>query len=149
MRPARRDRVADRGSVLLLVPTGVLVVVVLAAIAVDTGVALLGEREAAALAEGAANDAATAAVDEAAYRAGGEFRIDEARARRVVAGTMAATSSELEAVRVEVGFPVVDGQPAVQVTVAGTIDTVFARALPGGPEGFEVEATATAVAAVG
>ena len=46
-------------------------------------------------------------------------------------------------------FPVVDGQPAVEVTVRGTIDAVFAGALPGGPDGFDREATATAVARVG
>ena len=66
-----------------------------------------------------------------------------------MATTMAAASSELEQVAVVVSFPVVDGEPAVEVSVAGTVDTVFAGALPGGPEQFEVEATATAVARLG
>jgi hypothetical protein len=140
---------AERGSVLALVPAAILIVVVLAAITVDTAVALLGEREAAALAEGAANDAVAAALDEHAYRSTGEYRIDEARARRAVATTMASTSSELEAISVAVDFPVVGGEPAVRVTVTGTIDSVFASGLPGGPDHFEVEASATAVAREG
>jgi hypothetical protein len=139
----------EGGSVLLLLPAGVLVVVVLAAIAVDGAVAFLGEREALALAEAAANDAATAAVDEAGYRTTGTYRIDEARAHRVVVTTLGASSPELEDVAVTVAFPVVDGEAAVQVTVTASIETVFARALPGGPERFDVNATATAVARVG
>ena len=63
-RPRGRGRLCviaeqDRGSVLALVPAGLLVLVLLAAIAVDTSVAYLGRRELAAAADAAANDAVT------------------------------------------------------------------------------------------
>lgn len=138
-----------RGSVLLLLPAGMLIVVVLAAICVDTAVVLLGEREAGAVADAAANDAATAALDEAAYRANGRFVLDPDRARRVARAAAHATSSELHDLTVEVVVVSVDGEPAVQVTVNATVDTVFAGALPGGPARFDVTATATALARTG
>lgn len=138
----------ERGSVLLLFPAAVLVLVVLGAIAVDAAVVFLGEREAASLAAGAANDAATA-VDEAAFRERGEFVLDEDRARRVALASLAASSSELDDVEVDVSFPIVDGEPAVRVTVRGTVAYVFAAALPGADRTAAVESTATAVTQVG
>jgi Flp pilus assembly protein TadG len=146
---AGRASPPERGSVLMLMPAAVLIVIVLASIAVDFTIAFLGEREAASLAAGAANDAATAAVDEQAFRRTGEFRIDENRARRVAHATLAASSSELDAVVLDVEVTSVGGEPAVTVTVRGTVDYVFAPAIPGAPHGTEVEASATAVARVG
>jgi Flp pilus assembly protein TadG len=136
----------ERGSVLLLVPAGVLVVIVLASIAVDFAIAFLGEREVASLASAAANDAASAAVDEAHLRTTGEFRIDPDRAEDVVAATIAASSVDLH-----LDAPVVDvidigGEPAVRVRLTGRIDYVFAPALPGAPDGADVSASAVAVA---
>jgi Flp pilus assembly protein TadG len=140
---------AERGSVLMLMPAAVLIVIVLGSIAVDFAIAFLGEREAASLAAAAANDAATAAVDEQAFRRTGEFRIDEARARRVARAALEASSSELDAIEIDVAVTTAGGEPAVTVTVRGTVHYVFAPAIPGAPHGTEVEATATAVARVG
>ena len=139
----------ERGSVLLLVPAGVLVVVVLASIAVDFTVAFLGEREVANLASSAANDAATAAVDLDHLRETGEFRLDLGRAEQVVAASLAGSSTEVDLAPPDVELTVVDGEPAVRVRLTGTVDYVFAPALPGGPERVEVAASAVAVAAVG
>lgn len=139
----------ERGSVLMLMPAAVLIVIVLGSIAVDFAIAFLGEREALGLATAAANDAATAGLDEAVFRDTGEFAIDEDRARRVVDATLEASSSELRDIEVDVSFPVVDGVEAVRVEVAGTVDYVFAEAIPGAPDSIRVEATATAVARVG
>lgn len=134
---------------LLLMPAAVLVVLVLASIAVDFTIAFLGEREAASLAAAAANDAVTAAIDDERFRAGEGIHLDEDRARRIALDTLDASSTELDDVTVEVVTDVRDGEPAVTVTVRGTIDYVFAPALPGAPTEAFVEATATAVARTG
>jgi len=139
----------ERGSVLLLVPAGVLVVLVLGSIAVDFAIAFLGEREVAALASAAANDAVTAAVDEAHLRETGELRLDPDRAVAVVEATLAASSTEVDLDRPVVEVTTIDGDPAVRVRLTGRIDYVFAPALPGGPDGTDVSAVAVAVAAEG
>lgn len=134
---------------LLLMPAAVLVVLVLASIAVDFTIAFLGEREAASLAAAAANDAVTAAIDDERFRAGEGLHLDEDRARRIALATLAASSTELDDVEVEVATGTLGGEPSVTVTVRGTIDYVFAPALPGAPGEAHVEATATAVARTG
>jgi uncharacterized membrane protein len=139
----------ERGSVLLLVPAGVLVVVVLASIAVDFAIAFLGEREVSSLASAAANDAVTAAVDQEHLRETGEFRLDPELVDDVVAATLAASSTEVDLEAPEVEVTVVGGEPAVRVRLTGTVDYVFAPALPGGPERVEVSASAIAVATEG
>ncbi len=138
----------DRGSVLMLMPAAVLIVVLLGSIAVDFAIVFLGEREALSLATAAANDAATAALDEEQFRTGGGFALDEQRARQVVESALLASSSELEGMTFTIEFPVVAGEPAVRVTVRGTVEYIFAKALPG-LDTVEVEASATAVARVG
>jgi uncharacterized membrane protein len=139
----------ERGSVLLLVPAGVLVVVILGSIAVDFGIAFMAERELSGLAESAANDAATAGVDVDHLRATGEFRLDPDRVEAVVAATLASSSTEVELEPPEVDVIVVGGEPAVRVRLAGRVDYVFAPALPGGPDGVDVAAGAVAVATDG
>ena len=129
----------ERGSVLLLMPAAVLIVIVLGAIAVDATVVFLGEREASSLATAAANDAATA-IDDAVLRDGGGFVLDEDRARRVAASAVAGTSSGLDGLSVEVTFPTVAGEPAVRVVVRGEVDRILT------PGSVTVSAAATAVA---
>ena len=139
----------ERGSVLLLAPAAVLVVVVLGAIAVDLSIVFLGEREAVSLAVAAANDAATAALNEDVFREHGTFELDEARARRIVVASLAAASTELEDIEFDITFPTVEGEPAIRVVVRGTVRYVFAPAIPGTPHRAAVEASATAVARPG
>jgi hypothetical protein len=133
----------------MLMPAAVLIVIVVGSIAVDFAIVFLGEREAAALAAAAANDAATAAVDEQVFRETGEYRLDEARARRVAEASLASSSSELDELAVEVVVMDIGGEPAVTVRIRGTVTYVFARAIPGAPDGARVEAVATAVARIG
>jgi hypothetical protein len=133
----------------MLMPAAVMIVILLGSIAVDFSIAFLGEREALSLASAAANDAATAALDQERFRSTGEFTLDHDRARGIVDATLAASSSELRDVAVEVTFPVVDGTEGVRVQVTGTVDYVFAKAIPGAPDHLTVEAAATAVARVG
>lgn len=142
--PHGPGRPSDRGSALMLMPAGVLVVLILASIAVDMAVVHLRQRQALDLAAGAANDAATAAADPVALR-GGDFRLDPATARAVVDRAVAA--SELA--------PDLAEAPAVEVTAEGVAvtlaveaDYVFAGVVPGAPDGTVVTATASAAAEV-
>lgn len=137
--PAR----TDRASVLMLVPAAVLIVLVMASIAVDMALVQLRQRQAYDLAASAANDAATAAVDQGALRAG-RYAVDPEAARGVVARVVAA--SDLA--------PDVVGAPAIRVTADGVevevavhADYIFAGVVPGAPDGRTVRATATAEAA--
>jgi hypothetical protein len=139
----------ERGSVLLLVPAGVLIVLVLASIAVDFALAFMGEREVASLASHAANDAVAAALDEEHLRATGDYRLDPDLVRRVVEATIDASSTEVDLEPPVVEIVDVDGEPAVRVTLTGHVDYLFAPSLPGGPEGTDVDASATAVARQG
>jgi hypothetical protein len=135
--------VDERGSSLILMPAGVLIVLVLASIAVDMAIVHLRQRQAFDLAAGAANDAATAAADEVALRSG-EFRLDPAQARAVVERVVAASS-----LAPELAAPpeVVVTDEGVEVTLSLEADYVFAGVMPGAPDGTVVTATASATAA--
>ena len=87
------DRIRERGSVLALVPAGLLVLVLLAAIAVDSSVAYLGRRELAAAADAAANDAVTYGLDEARFRETGKFALDSARVEEAVRRALIARNT--------------------------------------------------------
>lgn len=146
-RTAPQDR-CERGSVLLLVPAGVLVLFVLAAIAVDHALAFLGQRELSAAAAAAANDAAGAAVSDAAFYGGatGPIVIDGARAERIAAeGIARRRPTGVTVTRVAVR---VDG-PHVCVGVAGRVGYLFTPIVPGLPRGVEVRGEAVASAVVG
>jgi hypothetical protein len=132
----------ERGSVLMLVPAGVLVVFVLASIAVDMSLVHLRKRQAFDLASSAANDAATAGADQAALRSG-SYVIEPGSARAVVDDVVGA--SELA--------PHLAAPPSVTVTAEGVsveitleADYIFAGVVPGAPDGTVVAASATAVA---
>ncbi len=94
-RPSVSDRRRERGSVLALVPAGLLVLMLLAAIAVDSSVAYLGRRELAAAADAAANDAVTYGLDEARFRETGAFALDPVRAEEAVRRALLARHSDV------------------------------------------------------
>jgi hypothetical protein len=132
----------DRGSVLMLVPAGLLIVLVMASIAVDMSLVQLRQRQAHDLAAGAANDAATAAADLGSLRSGG-YAVDQGAAAAVVERVVAASQLAPEVV----------GTPAVRVTDDGVevevslrADYIFAGVIPGAADGTIVTATASATA---
>lgn len=139
-RPARGG---DRGSVLMLVPAGLLIVLIMASIAVDMSLVHLRQRQAYDLAAGAANDAATAALDPSSVRSQ-RLVADHDLAVAVVDRVVAASDLAPEVV----GAPVVrveDGR--VEVAISLRADYIFARAIPGAADGMTVTATASALAA--
>jgi hypothetical protein len=133
--------------VLLLFPAAVLVVVVLAAIAVDAAIAFLGQREVANAVVAAANDAAGAGIgDQAFYR---ESTVDldpstvavlaEERVRAVLdPGRFHGLKVDVDVVPASTGCPA-----RVRVRATATMDALFANALPGGPRQTRVSAVAT------
>ena len=139
----------ERGSVLMLVPAGVLVLVVLGAIAVDSAVAFMAQREISNAAAAAANDAAGAALsDERFYLDGGALVIDPARARVVAARSVAARGVRGVSVS-RVDVVVGPDAQSVCVTVEGVAPYVLARALPFVPSSARVTGSAGAVAVAG
>jgi hypothetical protein len=142
MSPHRRaPSPGQRGSVLILVPALVLVLLVLGAIAVDASIAYLGRRQVADFTASAADRAAASALDKPSFYAGDGVRIDPAIAMQVVADAEAVARAgglDLTAVTVTVA-------PSAQaVTVAATaqVRTVFGIAV-GGRTSFTVRAATT------
>ncbi len=135
-----------RGSVLMLMPAAVLVVLVLAAISVDLSVVFLRQRQASSTAVDVANDLASAALDEAGFRESGRFALDPERARRLGRAYLAA--SDLGPQLVDVDIEVLRDD-TVRVAITVRVDYVFAKAIPGAADGTTVTAHATAVAVAG
>jgi hypothetical protein len=125
-------------------PAAVLVLVILGAIAVDSGAVFLAQRELVDAAAGAANDAAGAALEDAAfYRGGGTLAIDAQHAQRVAEAGVAARAPR--------GMTLL-GRPSVHVAgrqvcveLRASVPRIFGRALPGGDAVVTARATATAV----
>lgn len=130
----------------MLMPAGVLIVLLLGAIAFDLSLLFLRQRQASSVVGDLANDLATQAVDESAFRTSGAYRLDPDRADSLGRALLAQTDIASEVVDVQIE---VLGTDAVRVTVVVRVDYVFAKAIPGAADGSEVSATATAVAATG
>ncbi|MEX1218721.1 MAG: hypothetical protein WEA11_09420 [Acidimicrobiales bacterium] len=133
---------SSQGSVLLLMPAAVLVMFVLGAITVDLTAVRAGQQDLIAAATDAANDAATAGLDEAALRAGLGYQLDPTRVWFVAIDAL-ATKGVLD--NLETGPQVtVNDDGTVTVSIARRVPHLFARAIPGAPDDQLVRATATA-----
>lgn len=129
----------ERGSSLLLMPAGALVFVVLGALAVDLSHVHLRQREVVAAVQGAASDAATSAYGEAPFYRRGVVEIDPRAARAEAEATLRATDPGITIT----SFAVVEGGVVV-IEAEAAVDTIFARAVPGGPDRITVTARARA-----
>lgn len=136
----------QRGSVLMLMPAGVLVVLLLGAISFDLSLVYVRQRQAAGLAVDLANDLASAALDEAHLRATGAYLLDQDRADAIGAelADRSDLADHLDGLVVEVVGP-----DTVRVVLTVRVEYVFARAIPGASDGTTVTAQATAVSQVG
>jgi len=124
----RRRRRDERGSVLALVPAAILVLMLLGAMAVDSAVAYLGQRQLADALAAAANDAATAGLSNTAFYRSGAVRLDPSAVDRVVCTTVRGQDDgQLHGLRVEVGVTAT----VVELRGRATVDAVFGRMLPG------------------
>src|SRR5260370_40100081 len=89
--PPTRGR--QRGSVLILMPALVLVLLILGVIAVDSAVAYWGHRQLADLTASAADRSAATAVDKASFY-GGHLRIEPGIAQAVAAQEAAVSAGD-------------------------------------------------------
>jgi hypothetical protein len=140
---SRAARQRDHGSALLLMPAGLLIVLVLASIAVDMSLVHLRKRQAFELAAAAANDAATAGVDQGRLRTTHDYVLDPERTRAVVEDVVAVSELAPQLARPPVVTVTATG---VRVELALEADYIFADVVPGAPDGTEVTASATATA---
>jgi hypothetical protein len=123
-----RPPLSERGSVLMLVPAGFLVLIILAALAVDSAAAYLGQQQLHDSLAAAANDAVTAGLSNQSFYANGAVVLDPSAVGRVVCLTVAAQSdSDLHGLTVRMA---VDGA-SVRLEGTATVDAVFGRAIPG------------------
>jgi hypothetical protein len=127
----------------MLMPAGVLVVLLLGAIAFDLSLVFLRQRQASAVAVDVANDLAAMAFSEDAFRSEGRFELDPDRADELGRALVAASDLAGDVLDVEV---TVIGADAVEVRLVVGVDYVFAKAIPGAAEGARVTAAATAFA---
>ncbi len=142
----KRSPRPERGSVLMLMPAGILIVLLLGAISFDLSLLFLRQRQASSVAVDVANDLVSAAFDEQAFRATGAFELDPALADRL--GRSLVDRSDLGGE--VVGFEVeVIGADSVRIRLTVRVDYVFAKIIPGAADGTTVTAHATAVAAPG
>ncbi|MGH9122823.1 MAG: hypothetical protein ACRDYC_12920 [Acidimicrobiales bacterium] len=128
MRLSAPSRRGEGGSALVLVPVGFLVLILLGAMAVDSGVAYLAQRQLSNALTAAANDASAAALSASSFYEGGQVVVDASRAEQVVCEDMAAQGvNDLH-------------DEALQMAVAGdevrlrgtaVVDAVFGAVVPG------------------
>lgn len=122
----------------MLMPAGVLVVLLLASLALDTAVIFLGQRELANAAAAAAGDVAATAIDEGTFYDAGVVRLDSRRAREIVAEHVrSAHDPPLDSVEVE--LLVVRGRH-VELRLRGQVRPLIG--LLGRGAGSDVRATA-------
>ena len=136
------NRRLERGSVLMLVPAAILVLVILGSIAVDSSLAFLGQRALNNFTSDAANSAASAALDPAAFYTSGRIVIDPQRADDIAATLAQHVGGGVR----DLSFTVTTSANAVTVTAVGTVDDLFAHAIPGVRHSWKVRATSTATA---
>lgn len=139
----------ERGSILLLFPAAVLVVLVLAAITVDSSIAFLAQRELANATAAAANDASAMAVDGRAFYRDDRIELDPYAVEMVAVDRVRQAIDQSRHrgldVRATASPPAAAGCPwTVRVTAASRVSYVFAKALPGGPDEAPVRATSVA-----
>jgi hypothetical protein len=121
-------RARDEGSVLALVPAGFLVLMLLAAIAVDSAVSYLGQEQLHDTLSAAANDAVTVALNNASFYRSGAITIDPVAAGRAVCTSVAAQNTpDLHGLQV---WMAVEGD-SLQLKGEAQVDSVFGRVIPG------------------
>jgi hypothetical protein len=119
---------SERGSVLALVPAGFLVLMLLAALTVDSAVTYLGRDQLHDGLAAAANDAVTAGLDNPAFYGAGTIEVDPVRAGRAAClSILAQDDAGLQ--HLHLWMSVNDDSVRLQGTAV--IDAVFGRIVPG------------------
>lgn len=124
----------------MLMPAAVLVVIVLAAMAVDQSIIFMRQRSLVAAAQAAANDAAGYGIDPERFYEENVVDFSLERAAAAATATLAAHGFDVvPSVRLS------DDGAEVEIRVEAEAESLFAKALPGGTPSTTVRATATAL----
>ena len=121
-------RSCARGSVLMLMPAGLLIVFVLGSISIEFATVSMRQRALYNAADAAANDAATYAIDRVVLRATGEVVLDPTLVEEAVVLSLRAQGVELvRAPLVEVSAD----RKTIHLELVQHVPLVIAGALPG------------------
>jgi len=142
-------RRAEQGSTLLLFPAAVLIMMALAAMAVDSSIAFLAQRELANATAAAANDAAAEAISDASFYQQNRIELSAATVEAVAMDRVFSVVDQSRhhslAVRAEAMPPAAAGCAwTVRVQASSQVDELFAKALPGGMGRVDVKARSSA-----
>ncbi|MGH9189901.1 MAG: hypothetical protein ACRD0Q_07715 [Acidimicrobiales bacterium] len=134
---------------LLLFPAAVLVMLVLAAIAVDLSAAFLAQRELADATAAAANDAATLALSDRDFYRAGHVSLDAAALQQIaeqrISMVLDVRRHQHLTIQAEPIEPATAGcHWAVRVSASSSVRYVFAPAIPGGPDEALLQASSIA-----
>jgi hypothetical protein len=126
--PRGRDSRRDQGSVLVLVPAGLLVLMILAVLAVDSAVAYLGQQQLHDALSAAANDAVTRGLNEGSFYSSGMVALEPASVGQAICDSvLAQDDTGLHQLHL---WMAIDGE-SVRIEGTAVIDAVFGRAIPG------------------
>lgn len=131
----------ERGSVLLLFPAALLVILVLASIAADAALAFEAQRELANAVAGAANDAAVQALANGRFYRQGAVGLNDGEAGRLATAEVAAAAGG--GIRNLAVTTSVTGN-TITVMASGTVNKLFAPTIPGASRVARVTARSTA-----
>ena len=112
-------------------PAGLLIVILLGAVAFDVSRLYVARRELVDVAASAASDVAARAIDPAQYRHDGGLRWSQARAEEAL-GEAIARRGLADEVRADVALLDTPDGPRVEVVLETDVQWFFARGLPGG-----------------
>ena len=139
------NRRTDVGSVLMLVPAGILVLFILGAIAVDSAVVFLAERDLSNRTAAVANDVAGFAASDDAFYRNGQVELAQPAARAYIAAAFAPS-------RLPAGYDTWQGAVrfvgprTVEVSATAEVRRIFGRSIPGVSPTVTVDARSTATA---
>jgi uncharacterized membrane protein len=139
------NKADQRGSVLMLVPAAVLVLLILGAIAVDSAVVFLAQRDLANRTAAAANDIAGASAEDTSFYRGGAITLDVDAGRRFVDATFAPARRPVGYTAWGADVRSVSDR-TIDVAAWAEVKYVFAGAIPGMPDTTRVTAHSTASA---
>jgi hypothetical protein len=139
-----RRGTGDLGSTMVLMPAGILVVLLLAAVAFDLSWVYEAQHEAVDAAASAANDAVTFGVDPGRIIAGRGVHLDPTRVFQAVDRSLSVRRLRgYEPDRTTITTDAATG--TVTVTVTCHVDALFGRAIPGARDGRDVTGSGSAI----
>ena len=139
----------ERGSTLLLFPAALLIMVALAAMAVDSAIAFMAQRELMNAAAAAANDAASQALSDSSFYEDNRIELNTSAVESIAVDRVFAVIDTGRhhglTVTAEAIPPSGAGCPwTVRVAASSTVDELFGKAMPGSSGTVAVSARSSA-----